>query len=202
MINKIRFLHIFRVWLLYGMVITIVLSRLNLNSLCIILFTLAWLIEGNLKNKWALLVKDKLFIAYALYFLIQLEGLAQAENIYNGWDSVENKLGFLMLPMVFCSGPFLNIATRRKVMLVFTLAITVAAIYCLAIAGIRYLHTGNSEFFFYHQLVSPISHHAVYFSVYTFIAVVFLISEDRSLPWLAGNRFVYISWIIFLLLLL
>jgi O-antigen ligase len=184
------------------MVITIVFSRLNLNGLCIILFTLTWLIEGGFKYKWSLLKKDKLFIAYALYFLIQFAGLAQSENIYTGWKGVESKLGYLVLPMVFCSTSFLNISMRRKVMWVFSLAITLAALYCLAVAGIEYFETGDNAFFFYHQLVSPISHHAIYFSVYTFIIVVFLISEEGALPWFAKNRLIYISWIIFLLFFL
>src|ERR1700710_232896 len=108
MTNKIQFLRFFRLYLLYGMVITIIFSRLNLNSYCLILFTLTWLIEGQFKIKWTLLKNNKLFIAYALYFLIQFTGMAQSENLYNGWKGVEDKLGFLFLPMVFCSTPILN----------------------------------------------------------------------------------------------
>ena len=153
--NKIQFIQISRLYLLYGMIITIVFSRLNLNGLCIILFTLTWLIEGGFKYKWSLLKKDNLFIAYALYFLIQFAGLAQSENIYSGWKGVESKLGYLVLPMVFCSTSFLNISMRRKVMLVFSLAITLAALYCLAIAAIQYFGTGDNIFFFLSSAGKP-----------------------------------------------
>ena len=202
MINKIQFLASFRMYLLYGMVITIIFSWLNLNSYCLILFTLAWLVEGQFKSKWALLKKDKLFLAYTLYFLIQFTGMAQSENLYNGWKGVEDKLGFLFLPVVFCSTPFLNINMRRNIMLVLSLSVTFAAIYCLAMACLEYSNTGNTSFFFYHQLVSPISHHAVYFSVYTFIVLVFLVSERDSIPWLIRNRLAYILWLVFLFFLL
>jgi len=188
--------------MIYGMLITIVFSLLNLNSYCTLLFTFAWLLEGKFKSKWTILKRDKLFIAFALYFLIQFAGIAQSENLYSGWLGVEDKLGFLMLPMVFCSSPFLNITMRRKAMLVLSSAITLASIYCLVFAGIRYFDTGNTIYFFYHPLVSPLSHHAVYFSVYTFIVLVFLISEGHSLPWLAKNRFVHVGWLIFLLFFL
>jgi O-antigen ligase len=107
-----------------------------------------------------------------------------------------------LLPMVFCSTSFLNIIKRRKAMLILSLTITLAAIYCLAIVSIQYFNTGNNDVFFYHPLVSPISQHAVYFSVYTFIVLVFIILEAGSLPWLVKNRLVYISWIIFLLFFL
>ncbi|MEO8764201.1 MAG: O-antigen ligase family protein [Ginsengibacter sp.] len=200
--GKVQFLQIVRRYLLYGMIITIIFSRLNVNSLCMILFTLTWIIEGNFKDKWRLLKNDKLFIAYGLYFLVQFVGMTQSDNLYSGWLGVEDKLGFLMLPMVFCSTPFLDVAMRRKVMTLFSISITIAAIYCLVIAGIQYSGTGNNEFFFYHQLVSPISQHAVYFSVYTFIVFVFLIRENNSLLWKAKYRVFYISWIIFLLLFL
>jgi O-antigen ligase len=200
--NRTVFLSQVKMYLLYGMLITIIFSRLNLNSLCFLLFTLAWLAEGKFKSKWALLKIDKLFIAYSLYFLIQFTGMGQSENIYSGWKGVEDKLAFLLLPLVFCSTPFLDTTGRRKIMLVLCGAVTVAGIYCLIMAAIHYFNTGDTSFFFYHPLVSVISQHAVYFSVYTFIAVVFLISERNSVPSFAKKKALYIAWLIFLFFLL
>jgi O-antigen ligase len=50
--------------------------------------------------------------------------------------------------------------------------------------------------------VKPISQHAIYFSVYTFIALVYLLSEESTLLWLKKKRMIYISWIIVLLFFL
>lgn len=189
-------------FLLCAAVVTIVLSRLNLNSICIVLLTAIWLAERDYKNKLNLLKKDKLFIAYVLYLVLQIAGTALSDDIKVGWKEIESKLGFLAIPLMFCSGSFTDINLRRKLMFVFSITVTLAAGYCLGAAALRYFVSSDETVFFYHQLVSPLDHHAVYFAVYTFISLVFLMREGKEHPWLKKNKIVYITWIAFYLFLL
>ena len=154
-------------FLLCSIVITIVLSRLNLNSNCIVLLTAIWLAERNFKNKLTLLKKDKLFIAYILYLVVQIAGTALSDDLKVGWKEIESKMGFLAIPLVFCSGSFTNDHLRRRMMFVFSISLTLATLYCIGTASIRYFVTSDETVFFYHQLVSPLDHHAVYFAVFT-----------------------------------
>lgn len=181
-------------------VITIVLSKLNLNSVCIIVLILTWFAEGNLKIKWNLLKKDKLFIAYTLYLIIQIVGISVSENLKDGWKEVESKLGFLALPLIFCSTAFLDREMRKKLMLVFSVALTFTAFYCLGAAFLKYSVSLDTTVFFYHQLLSPLNHHAVYFAVYMFISLVFLMTEMEGSNWFQKYRLLYVLWILFYLL--
>ena len=197
-----RFLSHIRLFLISGIVVTIVLSWLNLNSTFIILLAVTWLTEGDFRNKLKLLKKDFLFLAYLAYVVLQFVGLFKSDNLYYGYKELESKLGFLVLPLVFCSTSVLSHAFRTKVMYVLSLTVTVVGLYCLVIAGFHFLfHEKNADVFFYHQLVSPVSHHAVYFSVFVFISLAFILFE--ILP-VAGPRMrrTLPFWIGFLLVLL
>lgn len=201
-LNKSGLLTSIRFFLICLMVVTIVLSLLNLNSYCIVLFVATWFVEGDFKNKWTLLKKDKLFIASSLYILIQFAGIAQADTFLQGWKEAESKLGFFALPLVFCSTTFFTTDMRRKVMLVLCIILTIAALYCLGTALYHFSYTGNRELFFYHQLVSPLQHHAIYFSVYIFIALIFIVLEKSSISFLTKNSWLTITWTGFLIIFL
>ena len=188
--------------LLCGIAITIVLSRLNLNSNCIVLLTALWLIEGDFKNKLTRLKNDKLFIAFVLYLVVQIAGTALSDDFKTGWKEIESKAGFVVLPLIFCSGSFTDGNLRRRLMFVFSITLTLAACFCMSAAAIRYFLISDETVFFYHQLVSPLDHHAVYFAVFTFICLIFLMSEGKDHAWFKKNKIAYISWMVFYLFLL
>ena len=187
---------------LCAIVITIVLSRLNLNSNFLVLLAFAWLLEGRFKKKMALLKKDKLFLAYLLYFIIQIAGVTMSDNLMVGWKEFESKVGFLVVPLVLCSAGLPDRYMRKKIMMVFSLAVLVAGLFCIGVSGFNYVKTQDESIFFYHQLVSPLDHHAVYFAVFTFICLVFLMTEIKDLRWFKTHRFIYIAWLVFYLVLL
>jgi len=83
-------------------------------------------------------------------------------------------------------------------MLSFSICVTVAAAYCLLRAFIYYLNTADVEVFFYHNLVAPVKHHAVYFAVYTFICFLFLVLEMYNSLWNYSKKILFLVWVIFL----
>ena len=201
-LNKSGLLTSIRFYLICLMVVTILISLLNLNSNCIVLFVAIWAVEGDFKNKWKLLKKDKLFLVSILYLLVQLAGIAKADSLLQGWKEAESKLGFFVLPLVFCSTTFFTTIMRRKVMTVLSVTVTLVALYCLGTALYHFSYTGNREVFFYHQLVSPVLHHAIYFSVYIFIAIIFIVLEKPSIGFLTKNSWVTATWVGFLIIFL
>lgn len=191
-----------KLFLLCAIVVTISLSRLNLNSNFIVVLIVALFAAGRLRQRLAVLKKDKLFIAYVLYLLIQIAGATLSDDLKVGWKEIESKVGFLALPLVLCSRGFHTENMRRKVMLVFCMSITAAALYCITMAISRYSASHDITVFFYHELVRPLDHHAVYFAVYAFINLVFLISELKNIPWLKNHRVIHFIWIFFYLFLI
>ncbi|MGZ5135229.1 MAG: hypothetical protein ACXWCG_08770, partial [Flavitalea sp.] len=191
-----------RLYLLYAVLITIVLSLLNLNSIFLVALVCTWILDGDFSNKWSRLKKDKLFIAYALYFIIQIAGIALANNLMSGWKEFESKAGFFGVPLLFCSTYFLDTRMRKNAMLVFSITLTLGALACLGVAMYRYVFTADTTLFFYHQLVSPLNQHAVYFGVFILISMVFLTTEAKDQEWLKSNRPLFYVWILFYLFFL
>jgi O-antigen ligase len=194
-------LALFKTWLICATLVCIIFSLLISCSICIILLTATWFFEGDLLKKWNMLRKDVLFSAYSLYFLTQLLGILYAQDIIIGWKNVESKLGFLILPIIFCSSDFVTENIGRKIMLVTTITLTLASLYCFGIAIIEFGHTHDRSVFFYHRLVNPIDQHAVYFSVYTFISILFLWWDGEQLKWLNKWPWLRICWIGYFVLL-
>jgi O-antigen ligase len=156
---------------------TIAFSLLNLNSVFIVLLAATWLFQKNFAERIKNLAANRLFFAYLVYVLVETAGLIYAPDARAGWKQFESKIGLLVVPIFFCSGNFISVSTRTKSMLVFAAALAAAAAYCLILASITYVKTGELESFFYHQLLSPLKHHAVYFSIYIFVCIVFLLSD-------------------------
>jgi len=200
--NKARIFNNIKLFLFGAIGITIAFSLLNLNSICIIALTAVWLLESPVKQKWQLLKADRLFIAYLLYFLVEAAGTFYTTDMAAGWKNTESKLGFFILPLIFCSSKPLDQVTRGKALAGFSLTITIASLYCLFLAALKFYQTGNSTFFFYHDLVSPLDHHAIYFSLFVFISLIFLFLNQDPPNWIKKNKWLRISWIAYYLLLL
>ncbi len=186
-----------KTWLICATLFFIIFNFLVLGSISIIMLTSVWFFEGNLKSKWELLRSDYLFIAYAVYFLIELLGIFLAPDIISGWKNVETKLGFIVLPIIFCSSNFVDETVRRNILLSLSITMTIALLYCVAINTGQYFQTHDPNLFYYHTLLDPLDQHAVYFSVFIFICLLFLLLPGHGHPWLKKHGWARITWISF-----
>lgn len=199
-INKQAFFSNTKLVLLSAVLVTITFSKLNLNSICIILLSAAWLFEGDIPNKLNRLRKDKLFLAFSLYFILQVLGMFIGADRKSGWKHVESQVGFFVIPLILCSAP-LTVEMRRKVMMVFTLSLTIASLYCISAITWNNRNNLNLNLYFYHSLVSPIAHHAIYFSVYIFLCLLYLIYEKMP-SFTFKQKSLCIIWVAFLAFML
>ena len=130
-----------------------------------------------------------------LFFLLQLVSLLYTHDQQEAWDHIRLKSGLVLTPLAFyCSG-YLDRNTAEKLFFYFCLLLALASIFCLAIIFSRYLESGDTALFYYHQLVSPLKQHAVYFSIFVFVALVFLLEslkEKATIP----NSVVYVILVI------
>ena len=186
--------------MLSAILVTITFSRLNLNSICVILLSATWLFEGDIRNKLSMLRKDTLFLAYCLYFILQVLGMFMGTDLKAGWKHIEGQVGFFVIPLILCSSP-VSVEMRKKVMILFTISLTVASLFCIIVLTWKNSNHLSLDLFFYHSLVSPISHHAIYFSVYIFICLLFLIYE--KIPGsVVKQKNIYIIWAAYLAFIL
>jgi O-antigen ligase len=168
------------------------------------------LLCGIMENKRGLrafflpMIKNPFFIACFLFFLLQVISLLYTHSQKAGWDNIRLKSGLLFIPLAFCGMDRFPAGTRRKLWAVYCLLLAGASLYCLFLAGWHYRQVHDPSLFFYHALVSPFSHHAVYFSIFVFTALVFLLENAGKgyflfRPFFTIVLVVYFSVFLFLL---
>ncbi|MGN6417727.1 MAG: O-antigen ligase family protein, partial [Pseudobacter sp.] len=173
---------------------------LAINSIFIMALALLWILSFNFRNKFRMLARDPLFWAYAAIFLVNAIGVLYAPDRVAGWKNAESKLGFLILPLIFCSSGPLPASLKTRMLTIYSIAVTAASLLCLVIAFVKFNATKDPGWFFYHELVEPLKHHAVYYSVFTFISVAFLLFEYKTIPWLANRKWLMRAWVLYLVI--
>jgi len=190
--------------LILGMLTTLALSAFNLNSYCIVLLLLVTLLKGGLntaiKNAWQI----HFFKSSVLLFIVYAMGVFYSSSYEAGWHDLEKRMGLVVIPFILCSRKLPEAVKWERVMLPFSIILFAISLYCLGNAVVHFIRGNDTEYFFYHKLVSPFSHHAIYFSVLVFITVVFLL-EQRTLPWFLQHTVLYYGligyFLVFIILL-
>ena len=120
-----------------------------------------------------------LFITYAI-------SLIYTENIGTGLNKLETKLSLLILPIIICGYCFEK-ALVKKILFIFLLSVTLAALVCILNAFyIGYVKTndisilGNQYFYDRDFFVSIIGIRPPYFALYLATALIFLINFAKT----------------------
>lgn len=173
------YLDLISPYLVLAILTTLALSALNLNSYCIVLLLLLTVLKGNLKRGWLHAWQEPFFRSCTLLFLIYLAGAFYASDWIIGIRDVEKRLALIVIPFIFCSKQFIKSLKWEKILLAFTLIVLVISLYCLFIAFYRFYSTGEARYFFYHDLLKPIEHHAIFFSLLAFLCMVYLLEQKE-----------------------
>src|SRR5262245_37399738 len=121
-----------------------------------------------------------LILACFAFLLLQIISLSYSDNVGGTWSDIQRKIGLVLIPIaVVLSGPF-EARSWTTLMYAYCISFLAASIYCLGVNLIHYSNGGDTSVFFYHKLVSPLHHHAVYFSVFVFIALIFLLNNIQQ----------------------
>src|ERR1043165_8895628 len=160
------------------------------------------LITGIIKNKieygyWLKKNTANLFITgCVVFYLLQFTALLYTSNMTEGWNHIQLKSSLLFVPFTVAGINFLNAGKIKKLMLLYCVTLLAACLYCLISAYLRYTISHEKSTFFYHELVSPLGQHAVYFSILVFIALVFLIEHARK-NFIVFNKVFHFSLVVF-----
>jgi len=178
--NKTRILDNSAYYLMLCILTTLTLSTLNLNSYFIVaLFTLSFLsgnISRGIKGAW----NEHFFQACTLLFVIYLVGAFYTSDFNLGVKDVEQRLSLVVIPFIFCCQKWNDAVNWKRVMVPYSVILFLLSVFCLFVAAWKYFDTGQTHYFFYHELVSPFAHHAIYFSILVFMTLVFLVEEGNA----------------------
>jgi hypothetical protein len=106
------------------------LSRYVL-SLSQFLLIFNWLAEGGFGNKFRLLRRRPDVLVFISIMLIYMAGMLYTSNIPAGLIKVRNVLPIAVLPVIIVTSQPLDRKTGNRLLLIFTLAVSVAAMICL-----------------------------------------------------------------------
>lgn len=150
-----------------------------MTSICTAALVLLVLVDPDRHAGIRQCLNDGYFLSLLFLFLLQLAGLLYTGDRPREWDEITKKAGMFAIPFFFCSSRGITGRDMRRIMLAFSIALSLACLYCLASAAIRYQQTHDASVFFYHQLVRsrPLFHHAIFFSFFLFYAIVYWLEE-------------------------
>ena len=147
------------------------------SSLSIGLILLVGIIKNKIEHKpfFSGNTKNFFLIACVLSYLLQGSSLLYTQHKDETWIHLRIKTALVFVPLALCSPNYLTEITRKKLIHLFSIILFAASFYCLAVNSLEYFEYHDSSVFFFHTLVNPLHQHAVYFSIYTFIILLYLI---------------------------
>src|SRR4030095_191867 len=122
-----------------------------------------------------------LFIASCIdLFLLSVVSLVYTNNNEVQWEHIRLQSGLLVIPLAVLF-TFEIIQRRRQSLLMhYTLLLLAACLYCMTTAIYQVSQGHDTSVFFYHQIVAPVKGHAVYYSVFIFVALLFLLEDFKD----------------------
>lgn len=128
----------------------------------------------------------------ALFLLLMAASLLWTVSFEDSIRGLERHLPYLMIPVLYIAMPTLSKKVLLKVFYSFAVGLAVFAVFFISYAMVNYLANGNSEIFFYHQLVEvkplKLGLNAIYVSVMVAFSLLFVIfySKRKFLDWVVS----------------
>lgn len=175
-----------------ALLIAFALPFARLTPVFIALMLLNWLIEGDFKNKFTILVRNKWFWLFELLYFIHLIGMMYTSNLPSGLFDLEVKFSIFIFPMILCSRP-LKVEQINQILKVFCVAAILASIAMLSRATFLFVTKGENDFFY--EVFSFLIHPS-YLSMYINFLLVWILLGLFGKGEIRANLRTLYSWIL------
>lgn len=155
------------------MLIAFLLPMACLVPVIIAVMLINWLVEGDFKNKFQRIIKNKTAILFMFFYLLFLLGLTITENLNSGFFDVQVKLTLLFFPVFFCSRP-VEASRIKFIYYAFVSGATLVSLVMLFNAVYIYITLGRNNFFY---MDFSIFMHPGYLSMYLNVALMILMMD-------------------------
>lgn len=119
---------------------------------------------------------NKTLIIPIVYYLLCVLSLVFSVDTQETIKYLSKGIFFLIIPLCFFFLPKINQKRRNFIFDIFSYAMGFTALFCIARAGIRFIKTGDIDYFFYHELVS-LEVNAIYVSLFIGTAFIYLLNK-------------------------
>jgi O-antigen ligase len=120
------------------------------------------------------------WVGCTLLFILQCISLLYTKNFSEGARLLQRSSGIIFIPLAVVVNKDFLTEKFQKLSLYFSVILCVGSLYCLATDFAGYIEGAPISIFFYHDLVKPLSQHAIQFSIMVFIALVFMIENLKQ----------------------
>jgi O-antigen ligase len=162
---------------------SIVFSFRAISSISIALILITGLIRKN-KNGSLFFDNNALFLFFSgctLLFIIQALALLYTDDVAEGLKLFQRSSALVFVPLALLSTRnFLTAEKHWKLVFCFAVILCIGSLYCLAVSVFKFISGAPVTILFYHDLVKPLSQHAIQFSIMVFMALVFLIDKSKE----------------------
>ena len=203
-------IHRLQYLLIMGFVLTLIVTvplpttRALVNNVMLVAllfntFLLAVFGMTEPKHSWgSLLVFTCIYLMYVISF-------AQTKNFdLASIDLIERKVGLFLFPLILFFSPRLTPPQTRNILTAFVVSCAITAAYSFIVASYRYFHD-HANNFTYHELSQIVGKHAIYLSMFYFMAVAILgfLAYNRWEHWRTFKKASFICcWLLFLVSIL
>jgi len=97
------------------------------TSMFMIQLALNWVLEGKFKAKWKMVKGNRALQVFLLIFALHLVGLLWSDDLAYGLRVLRIKLPLLSLPLIIATSPSLDMPRIRRILLLFSIAVSVAS---------------------------------------------------------------------------
>ncbi len=146
------------------------------NSIALVLFVLSTLYSFQLRH---LHLRFSLTLPVLLYLLMAVS-LIWSVNPASTSQSLSKELPLLLIPLCFMLFPITSINRKPQLVKIFSWAMAAFAVFYLLKAAVRFAIGGNSNVFFYHELVT-LDVNAIHVSVYFAVAFFYFARKKSTL---------------------
>ncbi len=144
----------------------------RLVAIFIALLLLNWLVEGDFKNKFNTIFKNKFALLFISFYLLHLIGLLYTQNMEAGLFDVQVKFSLLVFPLILASRP-VDKTGRDNIFFALIAGGIFSAFMMLTRAIFTYFSTGEENF--YYEAFSSFLIHPSYISMYLNVAISWML---------------------------
>ena len=120
-------------------------------------------------------------MACILLFFFQSISFLYTSNPGEQFTLLQRSSGLVFIPLaVFSSSQLLTKEEFQKIIGCFTIILSLGSLYCLIATVVKFYSGAPSSIFFYHDLVKPLSQHAIQFSILILIALLWLMENPAQ----------------------
>jgi len=161
--------------LLATVMITLLSGNIWLNSISVYPLAVFGILHFKGRDFANKFLKSGFAVCCLLFFLLHVLQLFMDVPEKMQIFEIEKKIGFAVIPVILLLLDPVAVRIKEKLLEICVAFLALMFAFLITAAFIRFIQTGNSSEFFYHQLVSPLHHNAVYLSAYTGILLLWLI---------------------------